>query len=190
MKILVINGYPRSGKDTFAEYLSEFWKATCCIESTVSIPKDIAKTYFNWNGEKTPKMREFLSKQKILLDSYFDLTGATIDSALNKINIMSQRAKEPYMCEPLLILHCREPEKIKEIQERYDNVTTLFIMRDKAKHDALEQQTNSADLNVENFEYDIYVGNNESLSRLKESARWVAVTLGRGVRSKIFEIKY
>lgn len=176
MKILVINGYPRSGKDTFAEYLGKAWGASCeaqCrIISTVDIPKDIARTWFNWDGEKTPKMREFLSEMKKLLDTYFDLTEFMIETTRRSIDEVAKDGDG----EPLIILHCREPEKIKEIQKKYNNVTTLFVIRDKAKQDALKQQTNSADLNVEKFKYDIYVDNNGTFYELGEKA-WDVVKI-------------
>lgn len=68
--IIVINGLPRSGKDTFVYLVSKY--AITSNFSSVDFVKDVAK-YAGWNGEKDGKSRLFLSKLKELLSKYDDI---------------------------------------------------------------------------------------------------------------------
>lgn len=54
--IYVINGAPRSGKDTFCSMAAKFMgEGYVRVYSTVDCVKTIAATAFGWNGEKTPR---------------------------------------------------------------------------------------------------------------------------------------
>ena len=69
-KVIVINGMPRSGKDTFVSFVSKY--AATTNFSSVDFVKDVAH-FAGWNGEKDPKSRLFLSKLKELLTEYDDI---------------------------------------------------------------------------------------------------------------------
>lgn len=69
-KIIVINGLPKSGKDTFASFASKY--ATTTNFSSVDFVKEVAK-FAGWNGVKDLKARLFLSKLKELLADYDDI---------------------------------------------------------------------------------------------------------------------
>ena len=68
MEIIVINGYPMSGKDEFTTYCKEILKRKTIQSyniSTVDKVKEIAKL-MGWDGEKTPKARKFLSDRSYI----------------------------------------------------------------------------------------------------------------------------
>ena len=57
--LIIINGPPRAGKDTFVEMCEEAG-ARCFNLSTINYIKDLAEE-LGWDGTKTPKNRKFLS---------------------------------------------------------------------------------------------------------------------------------
>ena len=163
---LIINGYPRSGKDTFSTYLHKAWGRDCVEISTVDFPKEIAY-HLGWNGDKTPRMREFLSKQKDLLEEYLGLTNVLVGRTVKRMG-------ENLQGHGLLIIHCREPERIKELEKMLlrMNVASMKVLvdRDVAKERALKEQNNHADLSVGKMEVDYLVKNNGTLEELQDEA--------------------
>lgn len=72
--IYVVNGAPRSGKDTFCSMVAKFMgEGYVRVYSTVDYIKTIAASAFGWNGEKTPRARKFLSDLKDLLTEWNDI---------------------------------------------------------------------------------------------------------------------
>ena len=75
--IIVVNGAPRAGKDTFCEMVQKIMEErvgpySCRIISTVDFVKEVAK-FCGWNGQKTPKDRKFLSDLKDILTQWDDI---------------------------------------------------------------------------------------------------------------------
>ena len=61
MKIILINGKARSGKDTLASLIKGILKdKKVLIRGNAQTVKDCAKRYFNWNGVKDTKGRQLL----------------------------------------------------------------------------------------------------------------------------------
>ena len=71
MKIICINGYPQSGKDTFVNFCYSFGSIIQSY-STVDFVKKIAKEC-GWNGVKDLKSRKFLSDLKDILTEWDDI---------------------------------------------------------------------------------------------------------------------
>ena len=170
--LFVINGYPGAGKDTFVDYVKKHWdlfrngtkyyKNTEIVNiSTIDYLKEIFKEEFNWDGEKTPEVRNAL---------------ATIHKALNDWNdlpftLTCDKIKEEVLKGNIVFLHCREPYNIKRYIEKFDG-QSIFIENEKAKNDILSKASvNASDLEVENYDYDITIRNNTSLEKLEEQAK-------------------
>lgn len=61
MKIILINGKARSGKDTLASLIKGRLKdKKVLIRANAQSVKDCARKYFNWNGDKDDKGRQLL----------------------------------------------------------------------------------------------------------------------------------
>jgi len=75
MKIVIIlNGYPRSGKDSFAKFIGQALLdkgVQTDIVSSVCNVKDAAKI-LGWDGEKTEVNRKALSDLKDLSTKYWE----------------------------------------------------------------------------------------------------------------------
>ena len=68
MKIYVIGGKAKSGKNTFGEYLREELKEYSYKPCVMHITEPLygyARNYFEWNGNDRDKPREFLQKMGI-----------------------------------------------------------------------------------------------------------------------------
>lgn len=93
MKVFVINGYPRSGKDTFITYcknlLSE--KDIPAYDFSTITPIKLAARQFGWNGQKDPASRKMLADIKKVLTEWNDYSfNYTINSILE-----TERANRP-----------------------------------------------------------------------------------------------
>ena len=76
MKIICVNGYARSGKDTFCNF-AFYHRGLVYTYSTIDEVKKLAKK-IGWDGEKDAKGRKFLSDLKDCLTEYNDLPNRYI----------------------------------------------------------------------------------------------------------------
>lgn len=165
MKIVIINGAPRSGKDTFVGFCLDWLKEYGFAFSTVDYVKDIAREC-GWNGEKTPKDRKFLSDLKDLLAEWNDVPYQMIRREIAKVRLLA----EQYNIDPdkfVIFIHCREPQEIQRFVEEYDALTVL-VRRFEVEN---LEQSNHADSEIFNYKYDVEVMNNSTLDELKNTAK-------------------
>ena len=167
MKVVVVNGYPLSGKDTFVNFcihnLNALEKGVGQNLSTIDLVKSIANS-LGWDGIKTDKDRKFLSDLKRLLKDWNDIPYKTISNEMHRLyryytehNISENRI--------VFFIHTREPEEIKRFKDDYGAVTLLI-----KKNDVVENFSNNSDKNVDNYEYDFVIENNGTLEELEQKA--------------------
>lgn len=164
MKIVIINGAPRSGKDTFVGYCLDKLGKFGFTFSTVDFIKDIAKEC-GWNGEKTPEDRKFLSELKKLLTEWRDVPYQVMRREIAKVRLLA----EQYGIDHdrfVIFIHCREPEEIERFVKEYD-ATTVLVRRPEVE---ANEQSNSSDSGVFDYLYDAIVWNENSLDHLKLAA--------------------
>jgi hypothetical protein len=155
--IVVINGFPQSGKDQFISFCQESVQYVHNI-STIDSTKKIA-TLMGWDGTKDNKSRDFLSDLKSLWVRYNN--GPLIELAKTYMDIVNN---EP---DSVVFVHCREPEEISKIVDWFSKgaVYTLFLDR------AVENlPANKSDTNVELYSYDETLANNGTLEELRDKA--------------------
>lgn len=157
--VIVVNGYPGSGKTTMELAIKNYLenKIPVYIHSSIQDIKEIA-TLIGWDGTKDEKSRKFLSDLKKLLNDYNDFTL----QKLNKFyNILKTKHRES-----LLFIDCREPEEIDKLVKKFDAVT-LCIKRSSCEN---LNFSNDSDKNVNNYNYDYYIYNNETIDNFKENS--------------------
>ena len=165
MKIIVVNGQPRVGKDTFVNFcLDELgsWGMQC---STVDFVKEIAKEC-GWNGEKTPENRKFLSDLKDLLTKWDDVPYKKVMYE-KKIWEFSFEGYGISTKDCFFFIHCREPQEIQKFVDRV-GAETVLIRRESVEN---QEQSNHADAEVFNFNYDTVIENNGDLKELRDKAK-------------------
>lgn len=150
-RIYIVNGKPRSGKDTFYDILKTMVPTRKC--SAVDKVKDIAELC-GWNGGKTEKDRKFLSDLKILTADYSDMPFTDVMKA-----VWNFRNDSTYQ---VLLIDIRESEEIERAKVAF-KAKTIFIVNDRAP----EVISNMADANVEKYTYDYYIRNNGTLDEYK-----------------------
>lgn len=159
--IFIINGAAGSGKDTFVDCLAI--AANDIIEvgdvenySSVSVIKDIAKQ-LGWDGAKSEKDRKFLSDLKLLCKEYNDLPFKSL------IHTVSNFYKS--LNDEFLFIHIREPEEIERAKTAF-GAKTILVKNPKIS----PVESNASDKNVYNYNYDIIINNDGSISDLRELA--------------------
>lgn len=163
MKIMVINGAPCSGKDTFVSLCQKhlIW---CGNFSTVDFVKEVARKC-GWNGTKTPENRKFLSDLKDLLTEWGDIPYKKVFVEVQRLGYDATRFgfdEDEAVC----FIHCREPQEIQKFVDRL-NAKTLLIRRPAVESN---EQSNHADAQVFNYNYDYTITNDGTLADLEQKA--------------------
>jgi dephospho-CoA kinase len=164
MEIIVVNGYPESGKDTFVNFCRDIvGEAYCKNISTVDFVKYIAAKC-GWDGTKTAKNRKFLSDMKNLLTEWNDVPFQKVKKEID----FFRRDLESYGVDKygIVFIHCREPEEIERFEKEL-GAKSVFIDREESKR----EQSNHSDSRVENHSYTYKIDNNENLEHLREGAK-------------------
>ena len=159
MKVIVINGPPESGKDTFVKYVRAFASVEVFNFSTVDRIKQLARHYFGWDGIKDAAGRRLLSDLK---DASTRYNNGPFFSVAEQLKDTGPRS--------ICFVHVREPEEIQKFKDYYGRAcSTIFIDRLVDT-----EHGNHADDNVRNFLYDITVDNKNGFYNLRFAAETLA----------------
>lgn len=154
-QIFITNGMARCGKDTFAKILNEY--IPTLKYSSIDKVKDIAKLC-GWNGGKSEKDRKFLSDLKLLTSDYSDMPFQAIKNKINEF-----LSEENYS---VMLIDIREPEEIEKAKKAF-NAKTILIKNDRVKF----INSNMADANVFNYNYDYTIENNGTLEEFRNNIK-------------------
>lgn len=163
MKILIINGAPRVGKNTFISFLNEITKNKVFAYSSIDWVKNVASNYLEWDGKKDEKGRAFISEIKDACIKYADIPFKKVILEIHKAELSH---KYNFFC-----TNIREPEEIKKLISwclinKYE-CKTIWIRR-KESELAAEKFTNTGDSNYCNYSYNITLKNNSTLENFKK----------------------
>lgn len=167
MKILIINGKGKSGKDEFVNQLEKYVKVK--RYSTIDNIKSIAQRYFYWDGEKDKKGRKLLSDLKIASIEY---NNQPHEDMIKAIQEAKKKKYEVFTC---MIRDISEIEKACNDERIKNDIITIMISSNKTKDITYG---NVADDNVYNYIYDFYIQNDGTLEDLKDSAEIILENLG------------
>jgi len=171
--VLIVNGYPRSGKDEFCTGVGMYDSAINI--STVDRVKEAAQI-LGWDGSKGPEDRKMLSELKDFATKYFDGPYKEV-TKLIKI----------YEDIPVTICaHIREPEEIERIVDfcEFNNIHCYKVLVSRKGKDK-QLLTNHADKNVLDVDYDIMVNNNRTIRKLHELAEEIIYGIRTGILDNI-----
>lgn len=165
VNVIIVNGPPRSGKDTFVNFCLEELTPYGHSISTVDFIKKIAYSA-GWDGEKTPEARKALSDLKDIFSTWLDASYKNVKKAIEGLEYEAITYDLP-KSNFFLFVHSREPQEIARFVEDFNAVTVCI----KRPYFEGEQQFNHADLNTDQYEYDYEVTNCGTLKELKELAK-------------------
>lgn len=160
-----MNGFPKSGKDTFVNFclgnLNNFGRNI----STVDFVKQVAE-YCGWDRKKTFKNRKFLSDLKNLLTEWDDVPYKKVQREITafKFELESYGIDESRGC---VFLMAREPEEIARYEKEL-GAKSILIRRKEVEG---IEQSNEADKNVLLHNYDFVFFNDGSTEDLKQIAK-------------------
>jgi hypothetical protein len=169
--ILVLNGLPESGKDTFASFVANRFKGKVVMHSTVDTVKLMALEWFGveFDVDKNEKKRRLWSDMKDAWTRY-------CDGPLEEIKGLVDRLRNTNGPEPvLLITHIREPSEIDKIKSVYGiKCLTVMVQRESS----MAVQSNHADRNVCGYIYDVTINNDGDMDQLDRMAERFISLLG------------
>lgn len=158
-KIFVQNSVGGSGKDTWASLLNKY--IPTLKYSIVDLPKEAAKV-LGWDGGKTEKDRRFLSD---IMDLSTDYNDAPFKDVLSLVTDFKNN--KDYVEYEVLIIDMRDPKDIARAVETFGAETILIRNPNVEKI-----ESNHADRDVENYEYNYIIENNGTLEQLEKVAEY------------------
>ena len=160
-KIYILNGTGTSGKGTFVNYMRQYMPSL--YYSIAELPKEAANK-LGWDGGKTEKDRKFLSDIVDLSTAYNDAPFKDVASLVTDF-----KKREDFSGYEVLFIDMRDPKDIARAVKEFGAETILM-----RKPDVRKIESNHADKNVENYEYDYIIENDGSLEQLDLMARFFA----------------
>ncbi len=152
--VIVINGSGGVGKDSICNIVGKHY-STMNISSVDPIKKIAFEN--GWDGGKNEKSRKFLADLKQLFVDFNDLPCKYL---LGKYQEFLESNNE------ILFVHIREPEEISKFKKSIQEACITLLIR-RNSH-TKKEWNNSADDNVENFDYDFYYNNIKPLNELEK----------------------
>lgn len=169
MKVYVIGGKAKTGKNTFGEYLREELKKygykPCILHITEPL-YSYARNYFDWNGNENDKPREFLQKMGIeIIRDKMDKKDFLLNRLFEDIEILSN------FFDTFIIVDARLVREFEIIKERYDDVVTIKINR-KLDHSVLsiDEQNHITELEVDLYKDYDYIIENHAIEDLEKAS--------------------
>ena len=153
-QIFILNAKATAGKDTFIKKLNEY--IPTIHYSYVEFTREMFRNMGIAVDEKTEKMRKLLCDVNNSLEEYNDIPFA--DCLEIYMDFMNSMFDE---CD-ILVIDCREPEKIDRLKNAINGAFTVFI--DNINVPLIT--SNSADAKVMDYIYDYVVNNNGGLNNL------------------------
>lgn len=156
-KVFITNGSGGNGKDTFAEFLSEY--ISVFKYSSIDIVKEMYESIGIDRNSKDEKKRKLYSDTKDMLTEYDDIPFKDVKSVVTDF-------KNNYIEADILLIDIREPKEIARATETF-GAETILIRNPNVK----KIESNHADANVENYEYDYIIENDGTLEQLSKVAK-------------------
>lgn len=156
-KIFILNGVGTSGKGSFVDYINKY--IPTLKYSIIDLPKEAAEM-LGWNGSKTEKDRKFLSD---IMDLSTDYNDAPFNDVLSLVTDFKNN--KDYAEYKVLIIDMRDPKDIARAVETFGAETILVRNPNVEKI-----ESNHADRDVENYEYDYIIENDGTLEQLDKMA--------------------
>ena len=169
VKIYIINGMGRAGKDTFAQYVNEAIVQLTNHErsvfklSTIDWPKEVCK-FAGWDGySKSDKDRKFMSDINLALEAWDDSPLCrTLDRIIGNFEVLEHG---------FFFVDLREPYRIERFKKMCQGegfqVFTVFITRPDI--DTITSNAGDAST-LEPYDYDFYIENNGTLYDFQQKA--------------------
>lgn len=161
MKIILISGKAKSGKDTFAKILQSIILQHTPSSKTIITHyadelKYIATTYYGWNGNKDETGRSLLQQIGDEIRNY------NKDYFVNRLIQQIMAVSPDY----LIIPDTRRNNEINNWLYRGFSVITIRINRNKDNGLTQEQKQHISECELDKYNFDYFINNNGTLNDL------------------------
>ena len=165
IKVYLICGKARSGKDTAAEILKEKLEKNNYKVCTIQIMRTLKgylKDYFGWDGTEETKPRTLLQQMGTeLIREELNMPNFHIDRLTEDIKILSNYFNV------FIVDDIRLVNEIEEIKRRFNNVTSIGVEKENyvsPLEESQERHITEHDLdNYDNYDYKIINRTREDL---------------------------
>lgn len=165
MKVFVIGGTAKSGKNTFGNYLREELKTygyKPCVMHLTEPLYSYARNYFSWNENSDEKPREFLQKMGIeIIKEKMHKPQFLINRTCEDIEILSN------FFDVFIITDARLIMEFEEFRKRFDDVVVIKISRNNYDNGLSEEEKNHITetelLDYKKYDYEIENNNFDAL---------------------------
>lgn len=169
--VIIINGSGGVGKDEFVNICKKLLEKTSnsIIVKNISSVDNVKKAakILGWDGKKNEEDRKFLSDLKDLSTKYNNgPTSYMFEKYLESLEIANRDRSVGFHSHIIIFYHIREPEEIKSLVEIIPFSNTLLIESNRVK----KIESNHADANIRNYNYDYIIQNNGTLADLEAEA--------------------
>ena len=161
--VVIVNGRPRSGKDTFCKYIVNYCDEKgkyCDIWSTIDFEKELLEDIVNRPYDNSSeKDRGFLSEFKQLINRYYDVTFRDFTNLID-------------FYDGIFLIHTREWNEILRFKEYCNENNIKFITVFVTSPNEKEYNNWSDTFCIDRKDmYDILINNNGTLKELEEYAK-------------------
>lgn len=172
--MLVVNGKPGAGKDTFAELLNKY---TSVYKWSIIDPIKAAAIDYGWRGGKSEKDRKFLADFKKIVDEYSDYS---FEETFNKV----MEFDFGMITDDVMVIDMRDPKDIERAVELYDAIT-VYINNDNVP--MIDSNHADACTNIDAYDYDYVINNSGTLEEFDESVKlfYYLLEMGEQIKNEV-----
>ena len=170
MKLYVIGGKAKSGKNTFGillrEELKEYGYKPCVMHLTTPL-YSYAENYFEWNENSDEKPREFLQKMGVeIIKEKLGKKTFLLDRLAEDIEILSE------FFDTFIIVDARLKKEFDYFTSKYQDVVTIKLERENYESGLSEtEKSHITENDLDDYQSFDYLVNNNGIIGLKEKVK-------------------
>ena len=170
MKLYVIGGKAKSGKNTFGkllrEELKEYGYKPCVMHLTTPL-YSYAENYFEWNENSDEKPREFLQKMGVeIIKEKLGKKTFLLDRLAEDIEILSE------FFDTFIIVDARLKKEFDYLTSKYQDVVTIKLERENYESGLSEtEKSHITENDLDDYQSFDYLVNNNGIIGLKEKVK-------------------
>ncbi len=160
--IFVLNGSPRSGKDTLTDFFSEY--GFVYHFSYVDVVRDMLKSIHIDFSHKTDGDRQLIESICNALEKYDDVPMKHLCSNVRYTIDVENWRNLNHSNSAFIFVDIRKPDNIKRFIKEFPETITLYIEDGKDINNVTE-----SDASVRDYEYDYCIENTGTLTEFKSA---------------------
>ncbi|MBE6153755.1 MAG: hypothetical protein E7166_05985 [Firmicutes bacterium] len=161
-KIFIISGKASSGKDLVSDIICNNYNDKKCKKlSYAYYLKQYVKNITGWDGSEESKPRDLLQSIGI------DLLKNKIDNDFLINRMCEDISVYSYFYDVIVITDARLVDEIEVVKNKFLNVKTIRVNRNKENNLTLNQKKHITETNLDNYQnFDYIIENNEDYDKL------------------------